>query len=480
METPLRRSRAPRSITRHALLPCLALATCLAPAVADAQVLERFALRGEAGVGTMFPQHQRDVLGYDSVGIQATGRLGFTIFDPLVLQISAANWWFPADGRETGRVTQYEGGLRVEPRLGSVGRLFLDANVGVAFTGNLTRAGFDAGIGFEFALARFLHLGPVLRYGHVIQDPTDPFPQDAQFWSGGLSVAVRAPAAERRLHVVVRAPEAPPPPDSDRDGVIDPDDVCVTEPQGDRPDPTRRGCPLRDTDNDTVFDNEDQCPTTPRGEHPDPERAGCPDGDDDNDGVFNHADQCRTQHQGPHPDPARPGCPVPDRDNDSVPDPMDHCPDQPGAPHPDPNRNGCPGLVRVEAGQIRILRQVFFATNRDRILPRSFPVLQAVADALRATPEIRRVSIEGHTDDVGDDAANMDLSQRRANSVTTWLTQHGVEASRLEAHGFGETRPMVPITPGMSRRERNNARAQNRRVEFRIIDPAAPTPATAP
>jgi OOP family OmpA-OmpF porin len=258
--------------------------------------------------------------------------------------------------------------------------------------------------------------------------------------------------------------------DRDRDGVLDPDDQCVDVPQGDHPDPERRGCPLNDTDRDGVFDNEDQCVNEPQGEHPDPNRRGCPDGDADGDGVLNAQDQCRDVPQGSRPDPQRPGCPMPDRDNDTVPDDVDHCPDQPGAPHPDPNRNGCPGLVRVAGCQIQINSPVFFATNRDTILPRSFPVLQAVGDALRATQDIRRVSIEGHTDDVGDDNSNMDLSNRRAASVQRWLVEHQVEPARLEFHGFGETRPLRNVA-GLRGRALRDARAQNRRVDFRIVDP---------
>lgn len=155
-------------------------------------------------------------------------------------------------------------------------------------------------------------------------------------------------------------------------------------------------------------------------------------------------------------------------------DDVDRCPDQAGAPSADPARNGCPGLVRVQNGYIQITTPVFFATNRDRILPRSFPVLTAVAETLRANAEIRRVSIEGHTDDVGPDARNMGLSERRAQSVQRWLVEHGVEAARLEAHGFGETRPLVNPT-GLRGRAQRDARAQNRRVDFRILDGAGST-----
>ncbi len=259
--------------------------------------------------------------------------------------------------------------------------------------------------------------------------------------------------------------------DRDHDGVMDADDQCVDVPQGDHPDAARRGCPLNDTDHDGVYDNADQCVDVPQGDHPDPAKAGCPDGDADNDGVLNGGDACRDVPAGTHPDSARPGCPLPDRDNDTVVDPQDHCPDQPGAPTSNPETNGCPGLVRVQNGMLQIMAPVFFATNRDVILPRSFPVLTAVSEALRASPEIRRISVEGHTDDVGDDTRNMNLSERRAQSVVRWLTEHQIVAGRMEAHGFGETRPMRPIA-GLRGRAQRDARSQNRRVDFRIVDPA--------
>ena len=122
-----------------------------------------------------------------------------------------------------------------------------------------------------------------------------------------------------------------------------------------------------------------------------------------------------------------------------------------------------------------------------RSIPTSFPVLEAVRVTLQATPDLRRVAVEGHTDDANDDASNLDLSNRRAASVLRYLVEHGIDAGRLEAHGFGEARPLRPITDArgrpLRRRALNEARAANRRVEFRIVDPAPPAavdPASAP
>jgi outer membrane protein OmpA-like peptidoglycan-associated protein len=114
------------------------------------------------------------------------------------------------------------------------------------------------------------------------------------------------------------------------------------------------------------------------------------------------------------------------------------------------------------------LKPVFFATNKDVILPKSFPVLQAVANALAVETNIKHISIEGHTDNRGKPDANRDLSERRAKSVMKWLIEHQVAAERLEAHGFGPDRPI-------DTNKTSAGRAANRRVEFRIIEPATPS-----
>ncbi|MBL8677606.1 MAG: OmpA family protein [Myxococcales bacterium] len=457
-----------------ASLASAAIALTAGARSADAQVLQRFALRGEAGVGTMLSADQMSRQGY-MLAVQGSGRLGFSIIDPLAVEVGFSSWFFPS-GQGDGQALLPNLGLRFEPRLGRVARLELDAHAQVALTGLalptgvLTRFGFDVGLGVEFLPTAWLGVGPMLRYSHIVAaQGTDV--SDAMFWSGGVALSLRIPPPPPPPPPPPVVEPTRPPPDTDADGVLDSDDLCVTEPQGERPDPERRGCPIRDTDRDGVLDVDDRCIATPQGPTPDPERRGCPDGDEDADGVRNQLDQCRTVAQGNRPDPSRAGCPLPDRDGDTVFDDVDRCPDQPGAPSSDPARNGCPGLVRVQNGFLQITSPVFFATNRDRILPRSFPVLTAVADTLRANQEIRRVSVEGHTDDVGDDTRNQGLSSRRAESVRRWLAEHGVDASRLEAHGFGESRPLRAVT-GVRGRALRDARAQNRRVEFRILDGA--------
>jgi outer membrane protein OmpA-like peptidoglycan-associated protein len=255
--------------------------------------------------------------------------------------------------------------------------------------------------------------------------------------------------------------------DRDKDGVLDTEDLCLDEPKGATPDPTRLGCPAGDRDKDGVVDPQDQCPDVPQGDTPDPSRTGCPAGDKDNDGVADPKDRCPDVPAGHKPDPANLGCPLPDRDQDTVVDPEDACPDQPGAPSPDPKKNGCPGLVRIENGQIAIMKPVFFATNKDVILKKSFPVLNDVIFALKASPFIKKLEIGGHTDDRGKADHNRELSGRRASSVMKYLVDKGIAAEKLSAKGYGPDKPIA-------NNKNAKGRERNRRVEFVILDPVQP------
>ncbi len=254
-------------------------------------------------------------------------------------------------------------------------------------------------------------------------------------------------------------------PDRDRDGVVDKVDICPDTPKGKRPDEARLGCPLGDKDGDGVLDPDDLCVDVPKGERPDPAKLGCPIGDRDKDGVLDPDDLCPDQHKGETPDPAKLGCPAGDRDKDTVLDPVDACPDTAGAPDPDPKKNGCPGQTAISGGQIKIIEPVFFATNKDVILKRSFPVLESVANTLKAAPSIKKVAVEGHTDNRGKAAYNRDLSARRAKSVVKFLVEKGIAAERLESAGYGPDKPI-------SENKTAKGREKNRRVDFVIVDPA--------
>jgi OOP family OmpA-OmpF porin len=270
-------------------------------------------------------------------------------------------------------------------------------------------------------------------------------------------------------------------PDSDGDGIADSEDSCPQQPG---PAETH-GCPVsKDTDGDGVPDDIDRCPVDPEDKDGFQDEDGCPDPDNDGDGIVDRADSCPND-----PGPLEnQGCPVLDRDKDGINDPEDKCPDQPGPAEnggcPDADRDGdsiqdrldkCPDqfgpppdgcpkkytLVEVKKDKIEIKQQVHFATAKFRVLPDSFKLLNQVVQVLNDFPKMR-VSIEGHTDNVGKEASNLRLSQKRAEAVRDYLVSKGIAAERLEAIGYGPTKPLMSNKTA-------RGKAKNRRTEFRIV-----------
>ncbi|MCA2977805.1 MAG: OmpA family protein [Myxococcaceae bacterium] len=253
--------------------------------------------------------------------------------------------------------------------------------------------------------------------------------------------------------------------DADRDGLTDATDACPTKAGP----PENKGCPDADGDGDSVVDRLDRCPTQPEDKDGVDDGDGCPDPDpdDDGDGVPDRTDACAKVAGVPE----NRGCPDTDGDGDSVVDRLDNCPAEPG-----PAANaGCKKAqaVALQAGKLEIREAVAFATNRAVIEPRSFAMLDNVAAVLRAHPELLTVRIEGHTDDQGDDAKNLTLSQARADAVRDYLVNKGIAATRLVAEGFGEARPIADNAT-------DAGRAKNRRVEFNFAVVAAPGDRTEP
>jgi outer membrane protein OmpA-like peptidoglycan-associated protein len=219
---------------------------------------------------------------------------------------------------------------------------------------------------------------------------------------------------------------------------------------------------LKDTDGDGIPDDVDACPTEPE-DHKDPDpNDGCPaPSDRDGDGIPDQYDKCPDVPEDKDGIDDLDGCPEDDADNDGIPDVKDACPKEPGQPDPDPKKNGCPKFIHLEGSTVRVLQQVHFATGSATILPDSFPMLTEIVQLLKANPNIKKMMIEGHTDNRGAADMNLDLSKRRAASVRSWLVEHGTEAGRLDSEGYGLTRPIES-------NETDTGRAANRRVEFKI------------
>ncbi len=220
----------------------------------------------------------------------------------------------------------------------------------------------------------------------------------------------------------------------------------------------------KDSDGDHIMDSRDQCILEPEDVDGYEDADGCPEPDNDNDGIPDAVDKCPMKPEDMDGFEDADGCPDPDNDKDTVLDVDDFCPNTPGSPGGP--RPGCPGLIVVTAKEIRITQQIHFEFNKATIRPESFPILDAIVDVLKAETKIT-LEIQGHTDNVGSAPYNKKLSQSRADSVRTYLGQHGISISRLSAMGYGMSQPVVPNNTAANR-------ALNRRVQFIRTESAPP------
>jgi len=104
---------------------------------------------------------------------------------------------------------------------------------------------------------------------------------------------------------------------------------------------------------------------------------------------------------------------------------------------------------------------ITFATDQDQVIPAFYSTLDSVALVLNKYNQTL-INVYGHTDSTGSDSYNQALSQRRANSVSSYLATRGVNPQRMIAQGFGESRPIADNSSEVGR-------AQNRRVEIQIV-----------
>jgi outer membrane protein OmpA-like peptidoglycan-associated protein len=188
-----------------------------------------------------------------------------------------------------------------------------------------------------------------------------------------------------------------------------------------------------------------------------------PDADRDGDQFPDITDACPDQAETVDGFEDDDGCPELDGDGDGVAWGKDLCPEEPIHPEQDPRySDGCPKVAEFAGDKIVITEAIFFREGRAELVGGSEGVLQAVADVMVAHPEINFFLVEGHTNSNGSDVYNLRLSDARAYVVIQWLSQHGVEPTRLLSKGFGESRPLVAA-------DDPDALAINRRVEFRVI-----------
>lgn len=261
-------------------------------------------------------------------------------------------------------------------------------------------------------------------------------------------------------------------PDKDGDGITDLEDNCPDE----KGTPEFKGCP--DRDGDKIIDKDDECPDdaglaeflgcpdrdgdkTPDKYDACPDVAGpkeykgCPDKDGDT--VLDKDDEC--------PEVAgaveNKGCPWPDTDKDGVVDREDDCPTTPGLKE----LKGCPPAPVLKAEEQKILEKAFasleFATGKDIIKKVSYASLNELAGLMKQHATDWTLKLSGHTDNQGDAAKNMILSEKRAKAVKKYLVAKGVKADKVLTEWFGQTVPIADNT--------NEAgRQKNRRVEMKV------------
>lgn len=209
-----------------------------------------------------------------------------------------------------------------------------------------------------------------------------------------------------------------------------------------------------DSDDDGIENTIDKCPDIPGSA----KYNGCPVPDTDGDGMNDETDVCPTVKGVVEFN----GCPIPDSDGDGINDAEDKCTTEPGTKE---NR-GCPEVKRdtitkvIEEKINFIARNIFFEATSDRLTETSIVPLDEVVKLLANHPSLK-LQIEGHTDSTGKADMNQKLSILRAESVNKYLTDHGIDASRLTASGYGSAKPLTSnATP--------EGRKRNRRVELKL------------
>lgn len=118
-------------------------------------------------------------------------------------------------------------------------------------------------------------------------------------------------------------------------------------------------------------------------------------------------------------------------------------------------------LKKLEVGSTFILRNIYFDFDQATIKSESEPELKKLLNMLNTNPSLK-IEIGGHTDFIGSNEYNKELSQRRADAVVNYLVEHGIDRSRLTAKGYGEERPLA------SNDDENEGRELNRRTEFEV------------
>ena len=408
-------------------------------------------------------------------------------------QIDGASMFTASAGARFRLVNDEEGYLRSwgkkPDHTGNIwGNLWMDLHGNYVRTGDLNCFGADVGLGYEFSLFNNLQVGPFVRGTYIYQPDgaNERASQDAWLLVAGLSGslslrndAVVMPDSDGDTYYDPHdsCPKEPedfdgfedddgcPDLDNDDDGVLDIVDRCPLVPEDSDGFEDEDGCPDTDNDGDGILDDNDKCPDEPEDVDGFEDKDGCPDTDNDGDGILDDNDECPDEPETVNGFKDEDGCPEQDKDDDGILDDNDKCPDEPETVNGLEDEDGCPDEALVEVKNREILggERIFFDFGMARVRNRSQAFLEQLVRLLEVHPEYVRISIEGHTDSVGDESFNRKLSKKRSERVKKCLVDLGIDSKRLVVTGHGEKNPWLVGRD-------SNSRAQNRRVEFYILE----------
>jgi len=215
-----------------------------------------------------------------------------------------------------------------------------------------------------------------------------------------------------------------------------------------------------DTDGDGIMDKDDACPRQAEDYDGYEDADGCPDPDNDGDGILDVDDDCPLQAEDMDGWEDEDGCPDPDNDGDGILDVNDSCPNNAETFNNYQDEDGCPDESRAE---IPKFINIIFQFGTDRIVGADHvPVLDYIAQVMQENPSMR-LKITGHTDNIGSEASNMKLSEKRAKAVLAEFVKLGLDESRFELDWKGESEPI-------DTNDTEEGRQRNRRIEFTVLE----------
>jgi OOP family OmpA-OmpF porin len=225
----------------------------------------------------------------------------------------------------------------------------------------------------------------------------------------------------------------------------------------------------KDTDGDGIPDSIDKCPNEPEDKDGFQDEDGCPDPDNDGDGILDKDDKCPNEAEDKDGFQDEDGCPDTDNDGDGILDVNDKCPNEPETVNGYQDEDGCPDEIPAAVKKFTgVIQGINFKTGSADITKDSHSVLDKTVQVLADYPDVK-LEIGGHTDNVGKAEHNLELSQKRAESVKTYLVGKGISADRLTAVGYGMDKPLTANKTAADK-------AKNRRTEFTLVGTAAKQP----